>query len=441
MVRQLALGVGAGTVLGAGWLAAGGGAGGEVSAAVVPAPAQFGFAVAAVGVAGTYFAEHLRPGSGAGLTLRVTSTVARPERLEVAPIVGATNTNTGDGYTWSGPCSTTSPRSSPTSACWISGLPASVVLQPRESIVLHARLDVPTTAAAGQYLLGVGVRSRPSAPSAVVGRGDASAVLRVVQEVNVGVAVTIGTAAQLRPDLVVTGVAERPGSGAVVASVRLADTGDTFVHSAGTLAVSTSTGPVTVRLAPGTILPGDHGAVDIGLGRLAAGSYPVAVALRYGGESGPLDRRAAWRGELVVGRSTNSFGVRAPAPSVLRTAVGRVPVWLWGLVGVLVGSAGLLLATRVAAWRQPGRHGKTNRRRRPVHRVAGRSAALRQVSVAGSGPATDRRAPPHPARTAPATWITDVADDVPAGAGRQGVGAHAPGRRDAPGAVPEVPVG
>jgi hypothetical protein len=292
-----------------------------------------------------------------------------------------------------------------------------------------------------QYLLGVGVRSRPSAPSAVGGRGDASAVLRVVQEVNVGVAVTIGTAAQLRPALVVTGVAERPGSGAVVASVGLADTGDTFVHSAGTLAVSTSTGPVTVRLAPGTILPGDHGAVDVGLGRLAAGSYPVAVALHYGDASGPLDRRAAWRGELVVGRSTNSFGVRSPAPSVLRTAVGRVPVWLWVLVGVLVGITGLLLATRLAAWRQPGRHVRTPRRRKPEHRVAGRSAALRQVSVAGSGPAADRRTPPHPARTVPATWIMDVADDVPAGAGRHSVGAHASGRRDVPGAVPEVPVG
>jgi hypothetical protein len=456
IVLRLALALAGGVALGAGALGAGG-LGGQASAAAVPAPAQFGFAVAAVGTARTYFTEHLRPGASTRLTLRVSSTVSRPERLDVAPVVGATDTNTGDGYAWSGPCAT------PTPTCWISGLPSSVVLLPGTSLLLHARLDVPASATPGQYLLGVGVRSRPGSPSTIGGHGDASAVLRVVQEVNVGVAVTIGTPDQLHPALHVTGVAERRGGGAVVASVGLVDTGDTFVHSSGTLVVDTSTGPLKEQLAPGTMLPRGRAAVDVGLGRLATGSYPVAVFVRYGGDAGPLDRRVAWRGDLVVGESANRFGVPPPAPSVLRTAVHDVPVWLWGLLGGLVGIVGVLLATRVAAWRQPGRHVRSARRRRPEHSPRGRSVPVRPLPGAAL---PDRRVAPPVSHGAQATWITHVPDDgwpvlgvpgegvpeagvpddgwpvrVPVGAGRHRAGAHAARRKDPPEVAPEVPVG
>ncbi|MHB1974015.1 MAG: hypothetical protein ACYCR4_06950 [Acidimicrobiales bacterium] len=116
-------------------------------------PLRFGFTVAAVGIPGTYFSPHLRPGSAVALALRVTGTVANAERLDVSPALGSTDTNTGDGYAWSRPCAGP--------ACWISGLPSSIDIGPGESVLLHARVEVPAATAAGQYLLGVGARSQP----------------------------------------------------------------------------------------------------------------------------------------------------------------------------------------------------------------------------------------------------------------------------------------
>ncbi|MHB1783070.1 MAG: hypothetical protein ACYCTE_10360 [Acidimicrobiales bacterium] len=101
-------------------------------------------------------------------------------------------------------------------------------------------------------------------------------------------------------------------------SVHVANPGDTFVHADGTLTAGTSSGPITVRLSPGTILPGDRAAVEVALGRLADGGYPVAVSLCYGASTSGAIPAA----ERSGGRSVDDW--IGPAPiGAARTGAGR----------------------------------------------------------------------------------------------------------------------
>ena len=152
----------------------------------------------------SYFNLAAGTGQTATATVILSDLGHKTEKLKLARSLGVTATNGGIGYSGaSGPCSGPS--------CWLAGVVRTVTLAPgaRESIPFTVR--VPAGTAHRQYLAGITAQLAAKPKATKVGQhGKATAKAIIVEQVTVGVAVTVGKLSQMRNRLEIPGVPARP---------------------------------------------------------------------------------------------------------------------------------------------------------------------------------------------------------------------------------------
>src|SRR5262249_54389762 len=147
--------------------------------------------------------------------------------LEVSASSGITAPNSGSAFAgYFQPCSGV--------ACWLAGLPASVSLAPGARQEARFKMTVPAGTAPRQYL--VGITAQPATPASAVpvgSNGKASAKAVIVQQVTVGVAITVGPLSALRTRLEIREVTGGAVGRTPRLEVQVHNPGQTFVKATG----------------------------------------------------------------------------------------------------------------------------------------------------------------------------------------------------------------
>jgi hypothetical protein len=338
---------------------------GAASAAAGLGVGQFGLtpSPSAGGQPRSYFSLAVSAGASAGDTAVVSNLSSVATRLKITISRGVTAANSSSAFEPSrGRCTGAS--------CWVSGLPAEVTLGPRASRTLPFRVTVPRGTRPAQYL--AGITAQPAVrPSPVrVGSGRRSSARAVIiDQVTVGVAVTVGPLSRLR-----TAVVIRPVTGAWIGSIpRLSipvrNVGQTFARAAGQLSCQASGRRQSYPVTMNTVLPGTGAVLAVNALGLKTGATPCTVRLRD--SAGHLD---TWSG-LVRLPSRVLTRTYHPAKGVyVSLPESTVPPWAIALmiIGALI--LGCLLVPRIARRRQrAGRGRPAGARGRPAGTRARRS--------------------------------------------------------------------
>lgn len=281
--------------------------GGEAPFAVTPAPGPDGSVR-------SYFTLDGRAGETLREQIVISNLDKRAETLKLSASRGATAPNTGAAFVGAFErCGGT--------ACWISGLPAELSLGVGESRTLGFEVHVPAGTADKQYLAGVTVRPAHAAAPVQVGSGKgATAQAVVINEVTVGVAVTVGT--HLHTELGIDDVTGGVTGATSLLNVKVSDPGQTFVHGTGAAVCTTAKGDLRFPVGVNTVLPGDSGTVQVTAAGLPAGDSECSVTISYCSGA-----KATWQGTVtvptgrVVKRVQVAPGVYAAVPA------NHLPTW------------------------------------------------------------------------------------------------------------------
>ena len=308
------------------------------AAAAVPTAAnEFGAAPkpdAALGPRG-YFTFTLQPGATAHDSVVVENGSDTPTALKISASKGATANGSGDAYVGAfAPCSG--------SACWISGLPATVTLGPHKSRAIPFTVNVPGGTALRQYLAGITVEPvKSSAPVSVGANKTAGARAVIIHQVNVGVAITVGTLSQLRSSVQIVGVTTATIGSTPRLLVEERNTGQTFMHSIGGAVCTADGRRREFRVISSTILPGEEAVLTVNaLGLPLGGSAHCVITA-----GAPGSASAVWKGNVTV-PSVKPRKVIHTGPGAYSSlpSSGGTPNWAIALIAVGAAVALLLLA-------------------------------------------------------------------------------------------------
>jgi hypothetical protein len=305
-------------------------------ASTTPGAVSFGLSPepTAAGQPRPYFKLTIAPGGSAQDVVIVTNLGTGTERLMVGTLGGLTAANSGSAFgSFSRTCAGV--------GCWVTGLPATVTLAPGTGRALGFRAAVPAGTPPGQYLAGITVvAATPPRPLRIKSHGHVSVSVIVIDQVTVGVAITVGRLDRLRTRLVVPALTAGSIGSLPRLYVQVRNTGQTFARASGT--VSCRVGGRDRRFIVGidTVLPGDEAVVPVNAPGLGSGALPCTVSLRDDA------------GHLVTWSGT----VDAAAPPAVRTihtgngAYSTVPassVPAWAIALMVLGALILAALVRV----------------------------------------------------------------------------------------------
>jgi hypothetical protein len=306
------------------------GTGGPESFGLNPAPLPDGRSE-------SYFNLAAGSGQSATATVILSNLGRKTEKLKLSQSLGVTAANGGIGYSGaSGPCSGPS--------CWLAGVGRTVTLAPgvRESIPFTVR--VPAGTPHRQYLAGITAELAAKPTATKVGQhGKATAKAIIVEQVTVGVAVTVGNLSQMRNRLEISGVSGQAIGTMPRLNVALRDTGQTFSGGTGQASCTAAGKSHSFRVATNTILPGDQAQIAVNALSLQEGTtVPCVVRIHYG--NGQMVR---WSGMVTL--------PKAPATKIVHTGPGAysvipqntgIPGWAIALIvvgGVAIAGVAVLL--------------------------------------------------------------------------------------------------
>jgi hypothetical protein len=341
-------------------------AGAQAANVPAPGPGPFGLTPTPT-VAGQprpYFQMAIAPGRSDVGTAIISNEGTKLQRLKVTVSRGVTAANSGSAFEGlTGRCQGPS--------CWVKQLPGTVTLRPGERRLFAFRVSVPRRTRPGQYLAGITAESAIRPRAVLVGRnGHASERAIIIDEVTVGVAVTVGRRSRLHTTLVISPV----WAGWVGSTPRLyipvRDPGQTFVKATGRIACSSAGRRHSYRVVMETVLPRGSAVLPINAPGLVRGPARCAIWLNDG-----TGRPVTWSGVVnvpprVITRTYHpARGVYVSLPEQ------TIPPWAVALM--IIG--GLILTSLLAVLIQ-------NRRRlaRPV--PAARAARRRRARVPARGP-------------------------------------------------------
>jgi hypothetical protein len=290
----------------------------------------------------SYFETALAPGSSDTDTVIVANEGRHTEELKISASTGVTSPNTGSAFSgYFGPCTG--------SGCWVTGLPAAVTLAPGAHELLPFTVTVPAGTTPRQYLAGITAEpAQAAAPVKVGGNGRASAHAVIVEQISVGVAVTVGSLADLRTSFAAP-VLSAGGTGrAARLYLGLHNTGQTFSRTSGTVVCTFGGKRHSWAVTANTVLPGDTAVLPVNAPGLPPDlTVPCTVRLAYG------------QNQSVRSSGTVKI-ISAQAPKIVHVGPGvyatvpatGTPTWL---VAALV-AAGILVAVLttlvVLLWRR-----------------------------------------------------------------------------------------
>ena len=180
--------------------------------------------------------------------------------------------------------------------CWVTGLPATVTLAPGTGRALGFRVAVPAGTRPAQYLAGITVVAAGPAHSVrIKSRGHVSVNVIVIDEVTIGVAVTVGSLARMRTALVVPAVTAGSFGSLPRLYVHVRNRGQTFARARGTVSCRAGAQDRRFRFIVDTVLPGGGAVLPINVPGLGSGELACTVRLRD--DAGHL---VVWSGTVDV---------------------------------------------------------------------------------------------------------------------------------------------
>jgi hypothetical protein len=322
---------------------------------------KFGLAPAPTGHGrpSLYFQLTAPAGGSARAAILVANLGKQTQTLKLGRALGLTATNGGSTYrpllgSCAGP------------GCWVMGLPRVVTLAAGAEERLSFIVRVPSLTSPGQYLGGISAGPDTTPQSVTLGSSkNSSTKATIVQNVTIGVAVTVGRLSSLTTRFRISGVLGLLEGSMARLNIRLNNTGQTFAQATGTASCGAGGSQHSYVVHVATILPGDHAQIAVNAPGLPEGvTLPCKVLLSYGNH-----QTLSWTGQVTI--------PGAPATHVIHTANGAyavipnggVPPWAIALIGIgvliLAGIGGVLVRPVLA--RRSGR----GTRARPAGRGAG----------------------------------------------------------------------
>lgn len=293
-----------------------------------------------------YFDLTVAAGQSTVDSVVVTNEGTSTETIKVSPSLGVTSPDSGSAFQgYFKPCTGV--------GCWITGLPSTVTLVAGSSQTMSFTVTVPGGTGPRQYLAGITAEpnTRPL-PVTVGSNGKASAKAIIIHQIDIGVAVTVGTLAQLTTNLKIPTVTSSSVGSTLRLGIHVQNHGQTFAKATGT-ALCTAAGkqlsfPVTVD----TVLPNEGAVVPVNTPGLPFGSsVPCTVHLNY--SSGLT---SDWQGTVSTPTTTQTTIVHT-GPGIYSTLpVGGIPTWAVALmvIGVLI-VVGIIVLLLVVRRRNRGR--------------------------------------------------------------------------------------
>ncbi len=296
---------------------------GVAAPATGPTFGSFGMtpATAASGQPRSYFNFSVRPGQTVRDSVVVTNLSHNYERLQMTVAKGVTATNSGSAYeNVNGRCVGPS--------CWVSGLPPTIVLAPKEQRLVGFAVSVPSFVGRGQYLTGITVLAAKNPKAVQVGkRGHSSAQAIVIDEVTVGVALTIGDLSKLTTRLRIGQVSTQWIGTMPRLNIPVANTGQTFVRATGKIRCLSGARTHSYGVTMETVLPEGGAALPVNAPGLQVGSFACQVRLRT--DTGSLVR---WSGRVSLA-STVATRTYHPAKGVyVSLPEPTTPAWAIALM-------------------------------------------------------------------------------------------------------------
>jgi hypothetical protein len=331
---------------------------------LTPLPGSDGHAV-------PYFTMTVAAGQSATGTAIISNLSTATEKLKVSRSTGVTAANGGSAFSHSfqrcsGP------------GCWVAGLPAVVTLPAGTREELLFTVHVPRGTPPSQYLAGITAELavRPK-PTGVGSNGRATARAVIIEQVTVGVAVTVGVLSRLVTRLQIPGVFGSAVGPTARLNIDLANAGQTFAHGVGQASCRAAAQRHSWTVNAATVLVHDQAVIAVNAPGLPEGATaPCQVLIHYG-----PGLTASWAGMVTV-----------PAPPRTRTyhtgpgAYSVVPpsgIPAWAIALFVLGA--LVLAVLAVLLR------RSRSRRRPANTPLPSSAPAPQthlwaVSVVRAGP-------------------------------------------------------
>ena len=305
------------------------------SASSAPSGVSFGLTPVptAAGQPRPYFNLTIAPGGSAQDIAIVSNDGIKTERLRVGTSRGITAGNSGSAFgSFSRTCAGV--------GCWVTGLPSTVTLAPGTGRAVGFRVAVPAGTRPGQYLAGITVMAAaPPGSVRIKSHGHVSINVIVVDQVTVGVAITVGSLARLRTRLVVPAVTAGSIESLPRLYVHVRNTGQTFARASGTVSCRLGGRDRLFRVVIDTVLPGGQAVLPINAPGLGSGDFACTASLRD-----DTGHAVTWSGTV---------GAIAPTPvKTIHTGPGAystlpdngVPSWAIALMVL----GGLILAALVA---------------------------------------------------------------------------------------------
>jgi hypothetical protein len=322
-----------------------------------------------------YFSLTVAPGHSVRDTAVVSNEAKVTERLRITLARGVTAGNSGSAYE-----GTT--RRCSGAGCWVSGLPATVTLAPGAREALSFKVAVPARTRRAQYLAGITAQSAIRPRSVQVGKnGQASARAIIIDQVTVGVAVTVGSLARMRTAVGIS----RVSAGWVGSTPRLyipvANSGQTFASARGKVTCRVAGRSRSYRVIMETVLPGGAAVLPVNARGLTAGQLPCTVRLRSA--TGTL---FSWSGVVSLRRQVLTRTYHPAKGVYVSLPESTIPPWAIALLAL----GGLILFTLLVLL--------VLRRQQPGRRAASRRGRAVRGSAGRGSPGRGRGAPGRPSR-------------------------------------------
>jgi hypothetical protein len=306
------------------------GTGGAESFGLNPAPLPDGRSE-------SYFNLAAGSGQSATATVILSNLGHKPEKLQLSQSLGVTAANGGIGYS-----DASSPCSGP--SCWLAGVGRTVTLSPGTRDRIPFTVRVPAGTPRRQYLAGISAELAAKPKATKVGRhGKTTAKAIIVEQVTVGVAVTVGNLSQMRNQLEIPSVSGQAIGTMPRLNVALRDTGQTFSGGTGQASCTAAGKTHSFRVATNTILPGDRAQIAVNALSLQEGTtVPCVVRIHYG-----HDQTVRWSGMVTL--------PKAPVTKIVHTGPGAysvipqntgIPGWAIAVIvvgGVAIAGVAVLL--------------------------------------------------------------------------------------------------
>jgi hypothetical protein len=288
------------------------------------------------GGAPSYFQLTIAPGQSARATAIVYNLAYKPETLVISHATGVTASNSGSAYEpvsqgCSGP------------SCWVTGLPQRVTLPARSSYELDFTVTVPAGTALGQYLSGISAKPAAKPRAVKVGsNGKAGAQAVIVEQVTVGVAVTVGDLSAMTTRFTIPGVVGTLEFQTPRLNIKLDNTGQTFAKGAGTASCTTSGKRHTYGVSADTVLPGGQALIAVNTPSLPTGAtVPCTIQIRYG-----KNQTVRWAGMVAIPALPSTHIVHTGIGTYSQVPQGGIPGWAIALIiigALLLVGVGILL--------------------------------------------------------------------------------------------------